>query len=101
MKTIRMDIFVIGAGVNLRKLLKLSAREKNIDLVCLGTESALLSLIRKRVPACIVLNFGAGSPGLSTLKALRSQNSPSPTIVLDAPDLPVAVDRAFVPASFN
>lgn len=92
-KITRMDIFVLGAGIDLRKSLKNSAQDKNFELVFLGTERALLSLTRKRIPACILLNSTASSFGTSALKALRSQNCPSPIIVVvDTPDLAVAVE---------
>lgn len=92
-KTAGMDIFVLGAGVDLRKSLKNSARDKNFELVCLGTARALLSLTKKRMPASILLNFSANSFGMSALKALRLQNCPSPIIVvLDTPDLALAVE---------
>ncbi|MGY3484659.1 FixJ family two-component response regulator [Bradyrhizobium sp. USDA 4011] len=88
-----MDIFVLGAGVNLRKSLKISAEDKNLELVCFGTTPALLSLAKQRVPACILLIFSASPLGMSALKSLRSQNFPSPIIVIvDKPDLAVAVE---------
>ena len=88
-----MDIFVLGAGVDLRQSLNDSARDKNFELVCLGTARALLSLTAKHIPACILLVFDASSFGMSALKALRSRNCPSPIIVVvDKPDLAVAVE---------
>jgi FixJ family two-component response regulator len=90
----RGEIFVVDDDAAMRQSLSAVMQEEGYDVICFADGTALLSLARTRMPACIFLEMRApGKCGLELLKKLRAEDYPAPIFVTSGKgDIAMAVD---------
>jgi FixJ family two-component response regulator len=91
--TSRSEIFVIDDDAEARETLSIVLQEEGFDVICFADGTALLSLARTRVPACVFLEVRTpGKCGLEILRKLRGEDYPAPVFVTSGQgDIPMAV----------
>ncbi len=89
----RREIFLLEHERDLRETLKTALTEAGYQVVCFADSSALLSLARDRIPACILLDaYVPIKSGLELLKKLQADRYPAPMLIMcDRADVTTAV----------
>jgi two-component system, LuxR family, response regulator FixJ len=92
--TCKGHIYVVDGDAVARQTLCSSLGSAGYEVTCFADGTALLSEVRARTPACIVLEAGiADGSGLEVLKKLRRNDCPSPVVMAASnADIPTAVD---------
>ena len=87
------EIFVVDDDAATRQSLSTVLEQEGYEVICFADGTALLSLARTRIPACIFLEVRTpGRDGLEILKKLRAEDYPAPVFVTSGhADIPMAV----------
>jgi FixJ family two-component response regulator len=90
----RGEIFVVDDDAQMRETLSAALQQEGYDVICFADGTALLSLARTRIPACIFLEVrNPGKSGIDILKRLRAEDYPAPIFVISGQgDIPTAVE---------
>lgn len=91
--TCKGTIYVVDGDPFARQTLCSSLGSAGYEVTCFADATALLSEVRERTPACIILEARiADCPGLEVLKKLRRNDCPSPVVMASSnADIPTAV----------
>jgi FixJ family two-component response regulator len=91
--TSRGEIFVVDDDPATRQSLSTVLEQEGYEVICFADGTALLSLARTRIPACIFLDVHTpGKCGLEILKKLRAEGYPAPIFATSGQaDIPMAV----------
>ncbi|MCA3563135.1 MAG: response regulator transcription factor [Methylocystis sp.] len=88
------EIFVVDDDSAVRDALSMALRSEGFMVESFASAAALLSVVRMRSPAAIVLDVMLpDQSGLDILKALRAENYPAPVVMITGHgDIPMAVE---------